>query len=253
MGWGTVLVQGNTVRLDISDSLLGSAQLAYATSNYTQSSYLSSLGLAALEMFPGTCMIVGTITLMYAVQNIIKTKRILPVDIVPNWWRVPTISDVPKPGDITGDGRNDWDCDGDTWISPLGDVFVDTWVSDNGEDGADASDSLLTVIGHDLNGNGRLEANEVTAIIGECREVPGVNMLYIEELNGVFYIHHINWNDTNNNHILDPGEDVWHYIYNTSTGILKIYDKNGVLVYMGSPDGNNNQVAGGSPWNWWYK
>lgn len=42
----------------------------------------------------------------------------------------------------------------------------------------------------------------------------------------------------------------------TSGGILikaaYSYDKDGNLVYMGPPDGSNNQVPGGQPWDWWY-
>lgn len=251
VGTGSLTVISDILRLSIADSLVSGATMTMASSDYTPTAYLSSIGPEALEMFPGSILFDGLAPDMASMPNVIATNRIWPVKWDPN-WAVETPGTVPKPGDITGDGRNDWDCNGDTWIAPLGDVFVDKWVADNGAPGADDDDSLVTVIGHDTNGNGKLDANEVTAIIGECQEIPGMNRTYIEEINGVFYVHHVNWDDNNRNGEIDPGEDVWHYIYNTSTGILKIYDKDGTLVYMGPPDGSNNQVPPGTPWDWWY-
>lgn len=254
LGNGTITVSNSTIRISASEPLVGTGQLTLAVSNYTDAYYLSIIGPEALERFPGSALPVGTSPAMYEIPNIILTNRFLPRKYDPRWVvEVPRETPFPpKPGDITGDGRNDWDCDGDTWIAPLGDVYVDSWIADNGPTGASGGDSLVTVIGHDTNGNGKLEANEVTAIIRECREVPGMNSVYIEEIDGVYYVHHINWDDQNGNQRIDPGENVWHYIYNTSTGILKIYDKNGDLVYMGPPSGSPNQVPPYSPWDWWY-
>lgn len=254
VGGGTVAVTSNIVRLSASESLVSIGQLTHVASNFTHAYYLGAIGPEALEMFPGSFVSIGTAPLMSALPNVIRTNRFWPIKWDPRWTvEVPRVTPFPpKPGDITGDGRNDWDCNGDTWIAPLGDVYVDTWIADNGAAGASNDDSLVTVIGHDTNGNGKLDANEVTAIIGECREVPGMNNVYIEKLDGVYYVHHINWDDENRNERIDPGEDVWHYIYNTSTGVLKIYDKNGDLVYMGPPSGSPNQVPPYDPWDWWY-
>jgi hypothetical protein len=36
---------------------------------------------------------------------------------------------------------------------------------------------------------------------------------------------------------MDPCEPIFHYIYNTKTGILKIFDQTGNLIYSGPPAG----------------
>ena len=203
-------------------------------------------------MYPGSVLDLDPSIVSSSPPLIIRTNRTWGLRSDRKRYRVPTPPGTPKPADITGGGLKDWDTDRDTLIEPLGDVIVDGWIADKGIPGADRSDLLLTVIGHDTNGNGKLDANEITAIIGECREVPGKNYQYIEQINGVFYIHHINWKDVNGNGIPDDGDNFWHYIYNTSTGVLKIYDRNGNLVYMGTPDGQNNQIPPHTPWNWLY-
>jgi hypothetical protein len=169
------------------------------------------------------------------------------------YWTVPPNPLLPKSGDVTGDGRQDWNAGRrGIIIAPLGDVIVDSWIADNGPEGPDSGDSLIIVIGHDTNGNRKLEPGEVIAIIEECQKDPGVNNCEVVEYGGIIWIVHENWSDSNGNDFRDPGESSLVYKYNHVTGELWIY-VDGILVHRGTPDGNHNTLSGGSPFNWWYK
>lgn len=125
-----------------------------------------------------------------------------------------------------------------TRIRTSRDTYVDGWVSDSDPDGSDG-DALIIVIGHDTNQNGKLDGDEVNHIIGKCTEVPGINDTKIYPIPDGSVIHHWNWKDLDGDWEPDPGELRYHYIYNTKTGKLKVFDGNGNLVFFGDPDDYN--------------
>ncbi len=62
---------------------------------------------------------------------------------------VPAAAGTPQPGDINGDGQDDWDFWVDFLVPGTGDVMIDGWVIDKYPYGADSGDYIVIVIGHD--------------------------------------------------------------------------------------------------------
>lgn len=151
----------------------------------------------------------------------------------------PPTGSPPKPGDINGDGRNDWDYPDD---QPLGNngKLIDIWGIDLGPPGGVPDDNgtpgnpnddyypdcFIIVVGHDDNGNGRLDAGEIDAAIGACTFIGGLNHGWIDRATNVVHWVNERYVDSNGNGRRDPGERIdrkRHYIYNPNTGKLKVY------------------------------
>lgn len=226
--YGSYSVSGNTMTIDVTSSSLVSTNYLESHTSFAESDAIASYGPRVLiEMFADT----------YGVSINSEMRVFAPVyqdddDFigVPGGARAPAPAGMPPTGDITGDGNDDWDFDSDT-IIPNSDIIVDVWTSDNKPDTpGNHEDSIIFVIGHDTNGNGKLDVGEQTHIIGECVFPGGRNQGWIKkEGDGVWYAHWVNVHPI-------TGEK-FHYIYNTQTGILKIYNEDGVLVYIGPPEG----------------
>jgi hypothetical protein len=103
---------------------------------------------------------------------------------------------------------------------------------------------MVVVIGHDLDGDGELSASEISAIIGKCVFIPlpppnshpAVNSVKIFPIPNGHVIHMWNIEDANGDGVWNPGERMRHYIYNTKTGKLKVFDENGNLLFHGDPE-----------------
>jgi hypothetical protein len=105
----------------------------------------------------------------------------------------PNAGNIPKPGDVNGDGRNDWDYPGDKAV-PGTNLIVGIFGLDLGPEGAVPvyrngkwvyDDAYAIGIGRDLNGNGKLDWWEVEAWIGKCPFDGGQNEWYMEKIEGV--------------------------------------------------------------------
>lgn len=101
--------------------------------------------------------------------------------------------------------------------------------------GADRSDAIVGVEGTDRNNNGRLDPDEVEGVVGLCPPDGSVNSFYVDPEG---YVHWENRKKGNEN---NERPDT-HYIYDPQRDILKIYDSNGNLVYMGPPRNWGNHV-----------
>ena len=73
-----------------------------------------------------------------------------------------------------------------------------------------SEDMLILVIGHGSNKDGKLQAGEVTHVIGKCKYIPGRNKFEYEAIDGGYLVHHYNFKDTNGNYRWDPGEPIRH-------------------------------------------
>lgn len=190
----------------------------------TEGNRVLSGGIASVWRAPGS----PTVFLTTSLFGDDPPYQLVPRPGVPHDFpRIPPLPGTPKPGDFNGDGRPGWDTGWYAFLPDLGDVFVSEVITDR--PGGPSQDSMITVIDHDTNGNGQLDPSEVSAVIGQCVFVPGLNAVYVEEIDGVEYVHHLNKEDGTNNG--------FHYIYNTQTGLLKVYDMQGNPIYFGPPDG----------------
>lgn len=133
-------------------------------------------------------------------------------------------------GDISGDGVPDWSYVGADDVSgggaPSG-TKVDFWGWNRGGVGMDASDSFVIVIGHDDNGNGEIDPEEIDDWIGMCVWDNGENQTYENEVDGR-YIHHVSVDPANGRKV--------HFIYDKVTGKLKVYTSWGWTWGPGDPD-----------------
>ncbi len=245
---GSATVSGSTVTLTVTTLQLapggpvpaGGIGLEWCETKYLDAATISLKGMAALDLVPGSYFWLAAAPASWFSLSLITEQ---PGDVPSqNWKRFraeprlrtgPGVVSLPKPTDITGDGRTDWDSDSDTHVE--GDTYVDGWISD-ADSGGWFGDCIIIVIGHDTNQNGKLDGSEVTDIIGKCIYDPGANSAKIFPIPDGSVIHHWNWEDSNRDGDRDPGERARHYIYNTKTGKLKVYDENGNLLFFGDPD-----------------
>jgi hypothetical protein len=153
---------------------------------------------------------------------------------------VPPKKRWPRRGDLDNDGDRDFELDVDMPVD--GPVIIDVWITDDG-----GSSAYVIVIGWDMNGNGRLEFEEIWYPIGECPHVPGVNYGYI---GGDGKIYWISYRDDNRNGRLDNGERKVTFVYIPWTGeLVVIVDSDGTgskkptEVYRGDPNG----------YPWWHR
>ena len=91
----------------------------------------------------------------------------------------------------------------------------------------DASDSFVIVIGHDDNGNGEIDPEEIDDWIGMCVWDNGENQTYENKVDGR-YIHHVSVDPANGRKV--------HFIYDKVTGKLKVYTSWGWTWGPGDPD-----------------
>ena len=245
LGSVSVSIVGDTVSFEYATSLTGGGNYDYVASRYLPASvnldYVAGgLGacVASSHLFlepnevPGHYMVS---TALYVTQNRIPIG--LPTGRQYHCPPAgPNAGTIPKPGDANGDGHNDWDYPGDTPV-PGTNKIVGIFGFDVPPPGATAvqrqdgtwyyPDLYGIGIGNDDNGNGRLDYNEVDAWVGRCPFDGGRNTWWLEKHDGVWYMHCISRHPTDGR--------VRHYIYNTETGILKVYAEGGGLVYQGPP------------------
>lgn len=252
IGAGSASVSGSTVQISAStmvampvSQIAGELGLERVEAVYVDSETVSTRGYSVVDQLFGSTLWLAQRPNMwesYTVFDGLTTEQAgqrqkYRFNKDP-WWKVPApgapTSPRPKPGDVDGVGRPDWKSNNDTNLG--GDIIVNGWVSDADPNGS-AGDAMILAIGHDTNGNGILDLGEVTNIIGKCVFVPGRNVVWYEVIEGGYLINMDNFQDLNGNGVIDPGEQQRHYIYNTVTGILKVFDQNGQLLYSGSPSG----------------
>ncbi|GIV09624.1 MAG: hypothetical protein KatS3mg019_1715 [Fimbriimonadales bacterium] len=167
-------------------------------------------------------------------------------------WQPGTITEVPIDNDSSswndprfqgGDGKP-WPRDISVPSSPnepgvqLPDGKIVNWGFEHGPlpfARPDRSDAWVGIIGEDDNRNGRLDPEEVEGVIGLCPPDGSVNNFYIDEQG---YVH---WENRKKGHEDAQRPDL-HYIYDPSRNILKIYDSNGNLIYIGPPENWNGSV-----------
>jgi hypothetical protein len=101
--------------------------------------------------------------------------------------------------------------------------------------GPDQSDAYVGIVGTDTNGNGRLDPEEVEGVIGLCPPDGSLNSFYVDEQG---YVH---WENREKGNESNVRPDT-HYIYDPSRNILKIYDSNGNLIYIGPPSNWDGHV-----------
>lgn len=245
---GSASVNGDTVVLTVTTLQLnpgglppgGSVGLEWCETKYLDAASLLACGLSALDRLPGSFFWLASAPGSWFSQGLYDVgARDTPSQQARTWMpdkrfvTRPGVVDLPKPADVDGDGRADWDSNSDMHVE--GNTFIDGWISY--EDSGDwQGDSLIIVIGHDTNQNGRLEASEVSHVIGKCVYLPGVNYAEIVPIADGSLIHRWNWEDSNGNRRRDPGERAGHYIYNTKTGNLKVIDESGNLNFFGDHD-----------------
>ena len=147
---------------------------------------------------------------------------------------VPPRRNWPRPGDIDGDGDNDYNLDVDQPVAGL--IMVDIWITDDGNDSA-----YVVVIGKDENGNGKLDLDEIWFPIGECPNNPGMNVGKVGRDGKIYWI---SFRDDNRNGRLDVGEREITYVFIPETGTLVVFvDPDGPgpkpprEIYRGDPNG----------------
>lgn len=240
---GTVVTSGDQVTLSVTTNVSRAGDdtavisLRWVESQFADATTIAARGLSVLDNISGTYYWLETQPFAWASGALFRDAatdqgsagKVMDYD----WrWQVPPIG-LPKPADIDGDGRTDWDSKSGTHVE--GNTFIDGWVTDNDPNGPNG-DSMVVVIGHDLDGDGELSASEITATIGKCVFVPGRNTVKIFPIAGGHVVHVWNWKDSNGDKKWNPGEEMRHYIYNTKTGKLKVFDENGTLLFHGDPE-----------------
>ncbi|RMG24596.1 MAG: hypothetical protein D6724_05725 [Armatimonadetes bacterium] len=242
---GTISIDGDTVTMSVTPTVPEPGdpippeglQLERVGSVFADAPNVSLYGMALLDLVPESYVWATAQPSMWASISLFSDASSLSetagrkMDYDPG-WRVPPVG-LPKVADIDGDGRLEWDSDSGTHVE--GNTFIDGWVTDDDPNGS-AGDSMVVVIGHDTNQDGKLQPGEISHIIGQCVFVPGLNSVKIFPIPGGHVVHVWNWKDTNGNGKHDPGEPMRHYIYNTTNGKLKVFDENGNLLFHGTPE-----------------
>lgn len=153
---------------------------------------------------------------------------------------VPSFGDRPRLGErISGGQSRLWPKDisliPEEGAVSLGGGIIIEWGLEQGSfpfPGYDSSDAWVGLIGTDQNGDGRLQPGEVTGVIGRCNPNQADNDYYVDEKG---FIH---WKNYGNNELK------FHYIYDSSRDLLKIFDESGNLIYIGKPSGWRDDVVG---------
>jgi hypothetical protein len=245
---GSATVSGSTVTLSVTTLQLnpgglppgGSAGLDWCETKYLDAATIANYGMSALDRVLGSYFWLGAAPGSWFSHGLFDGgPGNAPSQLARTWkpdprFRTgPGLVTLPKPGDVDGDGRAEWDSNSDMHVE--GNTYIDGWISD-ADAGGWEGDSLIIVIGHDTNQNGRLEASEVSHVIGKCIYNPGINYAEIVPIEDGSLIHHWNREDGNRNKRRDSGGKARHYIYNTKTGKLKVFDESGNLIFFGDPD-----------------
>jgi hypothetical protein len=158
----------------------------------------------------------------------------------------------PKPKDINGDGILDWDYPMDQQLGN-GNKLVDLWGIDIAPAGSvivnnGYPDCFVVVIGTDTNGNGKLEGDEITAVIGACTFAAGRNYGWVDKDTNVVHWVNLEFHKDSNGNLTNRVKQKRHYVYNPNTGKLKVYfDPDGdgpAPAYLEWP---TNEPSGGDP------
>ncbi|GIV03117.1 MAG: hypothetical protein KatS3mg015_1947 [Fimbriimonadales bacterium] len=190
---GTISIDGDTVTMSVTPTVPEPGdpippeglQLERVGSVFADAPNVSLYGMALLDLVPESYVWATAQPSMWASISLFSDASSLSetagrkMDYDPG-WRVPPVG-LPKVADIDGDGRLDWDSDSDTHVE--GNTFIDGWVTDDDPNGS-AGDSMVVVIGHDTNQDGKLQPGEISHIIGQCVFVPGLNSVKIFPIPG---------------------------------------------------------------------
>lgn|GEM_PF-7019609 len=159
-------ISGTSVTFILSFTQIGASYLVWTASRYlpselTEINVSDSLVSLKVQQQQGTPpRRPGRFPFPYELPKARKPIQIPDTSPVgdPSKWR--------DEDDVNGDGRTDYDLEPDTPIT--GDWLVGVWVIDL----PFGFDEYAVFIGRDLNGNGRLDANEILYQVGQC-PLPG--------------------------------------------------------------------------------
>ena len=228
---GSRIINGSQITINLNSQLIANDEIVRVEVAYADEQTVLAYGMDVLDKVAHAAFFFAQAPSSYASRAVyFGSQRVNPKleDPGSGLWQVPPYAITPQPGDVTGDGRPDYRPGGGYQFPETG-IIVEPWIQDNAPAGPSSNDQLVTVIGYDLNNNGKLEPSEVAKVIGVCVYDPGCSTYYGEMENGHWVAHHINFEDTNGNHQLDPGEKVTHYVYNMVIGVWKIW-RDGVRI-----------------------